>query len=101
LEQTAHAGGASALAQVTELGVAGGEQMQVAPAKYALSAQENGRATYVFETRNFDGIPTKTCLIDSRTIYVKPRGSRTSTSNQGRPENPLQNASYYRNLLQE
>ena len=67
LEQTAHAGGASALAQVTELGVAGGEQMQVAPAKYSLSAQENGRATYVFETRNFDGIPTKTCLIDSRT----------------------------------
>lgn len=55
-------GGAGALSSVTRLEPAGGEHALVAPAKYA----SGSRGTYVFETREIDGRPTKTVLIDSR-----------------------------------
>lgn len=55
-------GGAGALSSVTHLAPAGGEQALISPAKYA----SGNRGTYVFETREIDGRPTKTVLIDSR-----------------------------------
>lgn len=57
------AGGASALASVTELAPAGGETALVAPAKYLAGKNP----TYVFENRFVDGTPVKTVLIDART----------------------------------
>lgn len=63
LMAASRAGGAGALSSVTELAPAGGEQALVAPAKYAAS---NGGSTYVFETRELDGGPVATVLLDSR-----------------------------------
>ncbi|MDY2625692.1 MAG: type I-U CRISPR-associated RAMP protein Csb1/Cas7u [Coriobacteriales bacterium] len=62
LMEASRAGGAGALSSVTELAPAGGEQALVAPAKYA----SGSRGTYVFETREIDGEPMKTVLLDSR-----------------------------------
>lgn len=62
LMDASRSGGASALSSVTELMPAGGEQALVAPARYV----SGSRGTYVFETREIDGRPTKTVLIDSR-----------------------------------
>lgn len=62
LMDASKAGGAAAMSSVTRLEPAGGEHALVAPAKYA----SGSRGTYVFETREIDGHPTKTVLIDSR-----------------------------------
>lgn len=62
LMDASKAGGAAAMSSVTRLEPAGGEHALVAPAKYA----SDKRGTYVFETRQIDGHPTKTVLIDSR-----------------------------------
>ena len=62
LLEASRPGGAGALSSVTRLAPAGGEHSLVAPAKYA----SGNKGTYVFETREIDGQPTKTVLIDSR-----------------------------------
>lgn len=66
LEDSMRTGGASALSESTELGMAGGPQALVAPAKYT-SGKNSNEATYVFETRYVDGNSVHTVLIDSRT----------------------------------
>ncbi len=63
LEETACAGGPSALSDVTRLGLAGGPSSLVAPAKYT----EGKNPTYCFSIREYDGVPTNVVLIDSRT----------------------------------
>ncbi|WP_295692277.1 type I-U CRISPR-associated RAMP protein Csb1/Cas7u [Lapillicoccus sp.] len=57
-------GGATCLTSRTELEPAGGPQMAVAPAKFAMRNRDGG--AYAYETRYLDGAPARAVLIDSK-----------------------------------